>query len=293
MTNKNTDYEKFVRDIMEALLRGQGLQTVAVQHNVQVAGTSRTHQVDVYWEYRLGGVLHRVIINCKRYNSTVAVTDVLTLSGVLHDMPGVRGLIVTTIGFQKGAVEYAKTHQIGLKVVRPPKDDDWEGRLREVHLDLQIREPELIGCDVQLDREWLLANMTGEPDSFTGGVTVAAATTVVRDLETGTIADMNALWHRALAENPPDAEGNGRGVLQWTAAHLEQPGKPALRLKSMTFRWKVSGPHAERLVMRSDPDAIVHDAINETLLFVDADGTITGDIAEELGDAPARRSTPS
>jgi hypothetical protein len=50
-------------------------------------GLSRSHQIDVYWEYRLGGVLHRVIINCKRYARPVEVTDVLTLSGVLADMP--------------------------------------------------------------------------------------------------------------------------------------------------------------------------------------------------------------
>jgi len=109
-----------------------------VQHDVQVAGTSRSHQIDVYWEYRLGGVLHRVIINCKRYAHTVEVTDVLTLGGVLQDMPGVRGLIVSTKGFQRGAIDYATTHGIGLKVIRPPQDDDWKGRLRQFNMALEI-----------------------------------------------------------------------------------------------------------------------------------------------------------
>src|SRR5215213_2783228 len=90
-SNPNTEYERFVRDIEETVLHAQGLDTVKVQHDVQVQGTSRSHQIDVYWEYRLGGVLHRVIINCKRYTHTVEITDVLTLGGVLQDMPGVRG----------------------------------------------------------------------------------------------------------------------------------------------------------------------------------------------------------
>lgn len=71
MGTEALEYERFVRDIIEALLRAQGLETVKVEHDVQIRGLSRSHQVDVYWEYRLGGVLHRVIINCKRYDHPV------------------------------------------------------------------------------------------------------------------------------------------------------------------------------------------------------------------------------
>src|SRR5262249_6108196 len=152
------DYEEFVRSITEALLRAQGLETVTVQRNVQIQGLSRAHQIDVYWEYRLGGISHRVIINCKCYSSTVEVTDVLTLAGVLTDMPGALGLIVTTIGFQKGAVDYAKTHGIGLKIIRPPQDVDWQGRPRQVNLVVQFDMPQLKSCRVQLNRDWLNAN---------------------------------------------------------------------------------------------------------------------------------------
>src|SRR5215471_8133830 len=127
-----TEYEKYVRDITQVLLNAQGLETIRVEHDLLVKGLSREHQVDVYWEYRLGGVLHRVVINCKRYKNTVEVTDVMTLAGALNDMPGARGVVVTTVGFQKGAMDYAKAHQIGLKVIRPPRAEDWTGRLREV-----------------------------------------------------------------------------------------------------------------------------------------------------------------
>src|SRR5512132_1568769 len=144
---QNTEYEKFVRSIVEALLRADGLETVMVEHNKQVQGISRSHQIDVYWEYKLGGMLHRVVINCKRYKNTVEVTDVETLGGVLHDIPGVRGLIVTTLGFQKGAVDYAKVHQIGLKVIRAPQDDDWANRLRSVTIIMQVDTPELTSCE--------------------------------------------------------------------------------------------------------------------------------------------------
>ena len=73
---KNADHELFVRSITAAVLRAQGPETVEVKHDVQVQGTSRSHQIDVCWKDRLGGVLHRVIINCKRYSHTVESSSV-------------------------------------------------------------------------------------------------------------------------------------------------------------------------------------------------------------------------
>lgn len=282
---KNTEYELFVRSITEAVLRAQGLETVEVKHDVQVQGISRSHQIDVYWEYRLGGVLHRVIINCKRYSHTVEVTDVLTLAGVLSDMPGVRGLIVTTVGFQKGALDYAKSHQIGLKIVRPPQENDWAGRLRAVRLRMNIGIPELLACDIQLNREWIKANV-GDPASVAGGFVHDARTTTVRDLATGTVSDINALWNRAMRENPTEAGKEGGGVLRWDNALFERAGQPSLRVDSIEFRWRIREAKQDPIEVRSAPDAIVRDAIAGTLLFVDLDGLITGDTEAELGKKP-------
>lgn len=285
VSNKNTEYEQFVRGIVEAVLRAQGLETVQVKHNVQVQGISRPHQIDVYWEYHLGGVLHRVIINCKRYTHTVEVTDVLTLSGVLSDMPGVRGLIVTTVGYQKGALEYAKIHHIGLKIVRPPQDSDWEGRIRTLRGQLHIGVPELLSCKIQLNPEWVKANVD-DPASVTGSGVYDAHATTVRDLATGSVSDMNTIWNQAMRENPTELGKEGSGVLQWDDARFEQPGKPSLRVDSIEFRWRIDTDEPMTIEVRSAPDAIVRDAIAGTLLFVDPDGRITGDVEEELGRKP-------
>jgi len=284
-SNKNTEYEQFVRNIVEAILRAQGLDTVKVQHDVQIQGISRSHQIDVYWEYRLGGMLHRVIINCKRYTHTVEVTDVLTLSGVLSDMPGVRGLIVTTVGYQKGALDFAKTHHIGLKIVRPPQDSDWAGRIRTIKGQLHVNVPKLLSCNIQLNREWIKSNV-GDPESVAGTAVLDGQSTTVRDLATGSVNDMNALWNQAMRGNPTEVGKEGSGVLQWDDARLEQPGKPSLRIDSIEFRWRIKPGNPETIEIHSAPDAIVHDAIAGTLLFVDPDGGISGDVEEEFGRKP-------
>lgn len=285
VSSENTQYEQYVRNITEALLLAQGLQTVLVQHNVKIQGTSRAHQIDVYWEYRLGGVLHRVIIDCKRYADTVQVTDVLTLSGVLADMPGVRGVIVTTVGFQKGAIEYATQHQIGLKVIRPPQDADWEGRIRTINMHMQIGVPELLSCEATLDSTWIAANTAGDLQALAGPRTHDARATFVRDIVVGTVDNMNALWNRAMRENPTLIGGEGEGVLRWEDARLEEPGAVPLKVNSIHFKWRIRTGHPQKLTIRSEPAAIVRDAIDGTLLFVDPNGQITGDVHEGLGGA--------
>ena len=284
MANANTDYEKFVRDIQQALLNAQGLETVNVQHNVPVKGTSRSHQVDVYWEYRLAGVLHRVIIDCKHYKDTVEVGDVLQLQGVLVDIPGVRGVIATTMGFQKGAVDYAKVHAIGLKVIRAPEDSDWHGRLREIVLNIRIDPPVLLGMNTVIDVAWAKANF---PDSFMaliGQQTTNSGSAFVRDLNTGAVESVNDIWNRLMVESPTEVGNENRASARWESAMFERPDAPALRVVRMDFHWKIEiGKNVMTTIIRKDPSAIVRDAIDGTLLFVDPDGTITGDVDEAIG----------
>lgn len=287
MAADSREYEVFVQGIAQVLLHAQGLERVEVKHDVQVQGLSRSHQVDVYWEYRVGGVDHRVIINCKRYGGTVEVTDVLTLAGVLHDVPGAVGVIVTTVGFQKGATDYARTHGIGLKVIRPPEDDDWAGYIRSVACTLRLDQPELRSCFVEVDRDWVAANRPEPPEALVGPATTDAGLTVVRDLATGEARDMNDLWNRAVQEHPTEVGHEGVGTLRWGDARLERPGLPTLKVNSITFRWFIRmGQDELILVSKREPRAIVRDAIAGTLLFVDPDGTVTGDVEEELGRKP-------
>jgi hypothetical protein len=47
--------------------------------------------------------------------------------------------MVTRVGFQSGAVTFAKHHGIGLKLVRPAEDKDWEGFIRKVDVHLSVK----------------------------------------------------------------------------------------------------------------------------------------------------------
>lgn len=101
------DYELLVREIYQQMLDQDQALNVAVQHNVQKQGRSTGHQIDVYWEFCLGGVTHQVVVQAKNWNSPIRKGDVFTFKGVLEDIPGTVGIMVTSSRYQKGAFEVA------------------------------------------------------------------------------------------------------------------------------------------------------------------------------------------
>ena len=120
--NPNTEYERFTQEIYQQLVNLDVVRTTTVQHNVKLEGRSgQKHQIDVYWEYEIAGNKHRVAIECKNYNKQVPIAKVRDFKGVLDDLNGVNGIMVTKVGYQEGARKYAQEYGISLKELRAPR----------------------------------------------------------------------------------------------------------------------------------------------------------------------------
>ena len=120
--NQNTEYERFTQEIYQQLVNLDVVRTTKVQHDVKLEGRSgQKHQIDVYWEYVIAGNKHRVAIECKNYNSLVPIGKVRDFKGVLDDLNGVNGIMVTKVGYQEGAKKYAQEYGISLKELRTPR----------------------------------------------------------------------------------------------------------------------------------------------------------------------------
>ena len=120
--NPNTEYERFTQEIYQQLVNLDVVRTTKVQHDVKLEGRSgQKHQIDVYWEYEIAGNKHRVAIECKNYNTLVPIGKVRDFKGVLDDLNGVNGIMVTKIGYQEGAKKYAQEYGISLKELRTPR----------------------------------------------------------------------------------------------------------------------------------------------------------------------------
>ena len=152
--NKNTEYELFTQEVYKLLGQSGWLEASSVQHDVKLKGKSgQEHQVDVYWEYKKDGVVHRVAIECKNYNQKIPIGRVRDFFGVLYDVGNIRGVMACKEGYQDGAKKFADYYGISLKELWAPKD----GETVIGELDLRM-ECKLTHRLFLVDDEWAAEN---------------------------------------------------------------------------------------------------------------------------------------
>lgn len=149
--NQNTEYEKFAQDVYRRLSALEGINTSDIKHNIRLTGKSGCeHQIDVYWEYKLGGVIHKVAIECKNYARSVSIGKVRDFYGVLSDLENVAGIMVTKMGYQAGAKKYAVHNGINLKELRTPNESD--GLVAELEININVKKRRRLFL---IDEDWL------------------------------------------------------------------------------------------------------------------------------------------
>ena len=152
--NPNTEYERFTQEIYQQLVNLDVKWKTDVKHNVKLEGRSgQKHQIDVYWEYEIAGNKHRVAIECKNYNKLVPIGKVRDFKGVLDDLNGVNGVMVTKIGYQEGAKKYAREYGISLKELRNPRYGETIIGTIENHIHLELRYTLF-----HIDEDWAAEN---------------------------------------------------------------------------------------------------------------------------------------
>lgn len=88
---------------------------IKVERNIKKKGKSGLeHQIDVYYEFELNDITHKVIIECKDHKEKVEKSLVQAFKGVLDDIGNCTGIFVSRNGFQSGAIEYSKYYDIEL-----------------------------------------------------------------------------------------------------------------------------------------------------------------------------------
>lgn len=157
---KDTEYEKLAQEIYQNLISHQGNNAIKVQHNVKLVGKSgRAHQIDVYWEYEIAGVYHKVLIECKNYTRPVSKGHTMAFHAVLADLNGVNGIMISKVGYQEGAKIYADHYGINLMELRNPNDSDLVGRIKEISIDFVAATPTIKSRIPQVDKDWVLHNI--------------------------------------------------------------------------------------------------------------------------------------
>lgn len=126
---KGGPYEVLTQEIFQNILDQTELKNIEVRHNLELVGKTTTHQIDVYWEFEVGGVIYRTIVQAKYWSKSVDQGDLIKFKGVLDDLPGQPlGIFVTRTGYQSGAADFARANGILLFVLEKvaPSRGPWK-----------------------------------------------------------------------------------------------------------------------------------------------------------------------
>jgi hypothetical protein len=109
-------------------------------HDLRLRGESEVlHQIDV--TVGEGDQRHRILIECKDYEKPVGLGLVRSFWGAVEDLGPDEAYMLTTERFTGPAERYAAAKGITLALLRPPRDEDWTGRARTVHIEIRMTVP--------------------------------------------------------------------------------------------------------------------------------------------------------
>ncbi len=137
-----TRYERLASMVAKTLA-----ETGAVVHDWNLTGDSDVpHQIDVVVEW--DGASRRLLVECKDFDlsgNKVGLGIIRDFASVVDDIGPDAAFVVTCNGFTKDARKFAKHKGIVLVVMRGFKEEDWEGRLRQINVNMDVRVPDLQG----------------------------------------------------------------------------------------------------------------------------------------------------
>lgn len=108
-----------VKALLKSSLGQTGLVNLKGYHLKKYLGKSgQEHAIDVSFETTLSDLRLLILVECKHYARSVGVEDVLTFAYRLRDVGAHKGIIVTTQGFQEGAVQVARAEGIALLLAK-------------------------------------------------------------------------------------------------------------------------------------------------------------------------------
>ncbi|MEV6779403.1 restriction endonuclease [Streptomyces syringium] len=112
MVNSGETFESYVQFIYQTLLGVQG-KNISVSRRATVFDNhGNSYNIDVFYEFDIAGVHHRVAIECKDTRRPVERDDAIAFAGKIRDMPSTIGIFISKSGFQSAAKKYLQDHGI-------------------------------------------------------------------------------------------------------------------------------------------------------------------------------------
>lgn len=109
-----TEFEEFCVSILHAYGERDNLYSFKIEHNQRITAHDGTFQIDIMASFFALGVRMTIICECKQYKRPVERSKIVELQGKIQSIGANKGILLSTSGFQDGAIQYAKAHGISL-----------------------------------------------------------------------------------------------------------------------------------------------------------------------------------
>ncbi|WP_370684881.1 restriction endonuclease [Chryseotalea sanaruensis] len=104
-----------VKSLLEKKIRKSFKKKVPVHHQRNYTTvTGHVYNIDLSYTFSIGHAEHFVIIECKNWQKRVERDIVLSLEAKRRELSAHKAIIVSSAGFQKGAIELALNLRIGM-----------------------------------------------------------------------------------------------------------------------------------------------------------------------------------
>jgi len=109
------EFEKYVKRTIQN--SGIDLSEFEVKRNEKIKGKDGEYQIDVTARFKALNTNFLVLIECKHHKNPIKREVIQILHDRLDSVDAQKGMVFSSVCFQKGAVEYAKKHNIALVLV--------------------------------------------------------------------------------------------------------------------------------------------------------------------------------
>ncbi len=110
----SSDFELYCLELLKGYATQENLKDFKIEHNKKISSHDGVYQIDIIASFTAMNVSHQIIVECKRYKRSVERKVVTDLLMKMQSIGVQKGIIISTAGYQSGAVDFAKEHKIAL-----------------------------------------------------------------------------------------------------------------------------------------------------------------------------------
>ncbi|MCB2178131.1 MAG: restriction endonuclease [Actinomycetales bacterium] len=111
------EFEEYLTSLFDALDMGGAVGSLRVQTHEVVSGADGTYDFDATVRYELGGMDFLIVVEAKRHKNPIKRELVQVLHQKFQSVGGQKAVLVSTVPFQHGALDFALVHGVALVTV--------------------------------------------------------------------------------------------------------------------------------------------------------------------------------